>query len=79
MLRHPSQPSDALPEFSEEQLRKALRKLTPRQRQVLDLRIGERLTCAQIAERQHLPYAAVLRDLSKAYSRLYMQLARPTR
>ena len=66
--------TDSLPKLSEEHLRE----LTPRQRQLLELRTRERLTSAQIAERQNLPHATVLSDLRQAYVHLHLQLASQT-
>lgn len=63
---------NSLPKLSEEHLRK----LTPRQRQLLELRISERLTSAQIAERQNLPLTTVQSDLRQAYGHLCLQLTR---
>ena len=48
--------------------------LTGRQREVLLLHVNEGLTYKQIAERQGLTYRVILRDLTRAYSQLRMQL-----
>lgn len=64
--------TNSLPELSEEHLRK----LTPRQRQLLELRIRERLNSAQIAERENLPLTTVVSDLRQAYGQLHIELTR---
>lgn len=53
----------------------AVQTLTPRQRQVLWLHVNEGLTYKQIAERLSITYRVVLRDLTRAYSRLRMRLS----
>ncbi|HWK52348.1 MAG TPA: RNA polymerase sigma factor, partial [Steroidobacter sp.] len=61
---------------SDANVQAAVDKLPPRQRQVLQLRVNEGLTYKQIAERLELSPRVVLRDLSRAYSQLRMQLDR---
>lgn len=61
---------------SDANVQAAVDKLPPRQRQVLQLRVNEGLTYKQIAERLELSPRIVLRDLSRAYSQLRMQLDR---
>ena len=50
--------------------------LPPRQRQVLLLHVNEGLTYKQIAVRLSVTYRVVLRDLTRAYSQLRIQLTR---
>lgn len=49
-------------------------KLPPRQRAILLLHVNEGLTYKQIAQRLGLTYRIVLRELTRAYSTLRMQL-----
>ena len=49
-------------------------RLPPRQREVLLLHVNEGLTYKQIAQQRGLTYRIVLRDLTRAYSTLRMQL-----
>jgi RNA polymerase sigma factor (sigma-70 family) len=58
-----------------EHVQAAVRQLPPRQRLVLMLHVNEGLTYKQIADDQGLTYRVVLRDLTRAYSRLRMQLS----
>ena len=58
----------------EEQVHAAVQRLPPRQREVLLLHVNEGLTYKQIADRQGLTYRVVLRDLTRAYSQLRLQL-----
>lgn len=55
-------------------LQGAVNKLPPRQRQVLLLHVNDGLTYKQIADRLGLTYRIVLRDLTRAYGELRMQL-----
>jgi RNA polymerase sigma-70 factor (ECF subfamily) len=57
-----------------QQIRAALDKLPPRQRELLMLHVNEGLTYQQIADRVGLSNRVVLRDLVHAYSRLRMEL-----
>jgi RNA polymerase sigma-70 factor (ECF subfamily) len=52
----------------------AVNRLPRRQREVLLLHVNEGLTYKQIAERQGLTYRVILRDLTRAYSQLRVQL-----
>lgn len=58
-----------------EHVQAAVDTLPQRQRQVLLLHVNEGLTYKQIADRLGLTYRVVLRDLTRAYSRLRMQLS----
>lgn len=60
--------------YSEDALHAALVSLPERQQKVLLLRANEELTSKQIAARLNLSERIVLRDLSRAYGRLRMQL-----
>jgi len=55
-------------------VRAAVDQLPPRQRMALRLHVNDGLTYMQIAERLGLSYRAVMRDLTRAYSRLRLQL-----
>jgi RNA polymerase sigma factor (sigma-70 family) len=55
-------------------MQEAVDKLPRRQREVLLLHVNEGLTYKQIAERLGLTYRVILRDLTRAYSQLRMQL-----
>ena len=55
-------------------MQEAVDQLPRRQREVLLLHVNEGLTYKQIAERQGLTYRVILRDLTRAYSQLRMQL-----
>lgn len=55
-------------------LQHAVNKLPKRQRQVLLLHVNEGLTYKQIADRLGVTYRIVLRDLTRAYGQLRMQL-----
>lgn len=57
-----------------EHLQEAVRMLPQRQRIVLLLHVNEGMTYKQIASRLGLTYRAVLRDLTRAYSQLRLQL-----
>ncbi|MBL8267678.1 RNA polymerase sigma factor [Steroidobacter sp.] len=57
-----------------EYVQAAVDRLPPRQREVLLLHVNEGLTYKQIAEAKGLTYRIVLRDLTRAYSALRMQL-----
>ena len=59
---------------SAEHVQAAVDRLPPRQREVLLLHVNEGLTYKQIAQQQGLTYRIVLRDLTRAYSTLRMQL-----
>lgn len=59
---------------TDENVQAAVDQLPFRQKQVLLLRVNEGLTYKQIAERLQLSPRVVLRDLSRAYSQLRMQL-----
>jgi RNA polymerase sigma-70 factor (ECF subfamily) len=59
---------------SNEYVQAAVDKLPPRQREVLLLHVNEGLTYKQIAQQRGLTYRIVLRDLTRAYSTLRMQL-----
>ena len=61
-------------EVAHEYMHDAVNKLPRRQREVLLLHVNEGLTYKQIAERQGLTYRVILRDLTRAYSQLRMQL-----
>ncbi len=61
-------------EVAHEYMQDAVNKLPRRQREVLLLHVNEGLTYKQIAERQGLTYRVILRDLTRAYSQLRMQL-----
>jgi RNA polymerase sigma factor (sigma-70 family) len=52
----------------------AVQLLPPRQREILLLHVNEGLTYKQIAQARGLTYRIVLRDLTKAYSSLRLQL-----
>lgn len=56
-------------------VREAVDQLPPRQRTALRLHVNDGLTYMQIAERLGLSYRAVMRDLTRAYSRLRLQLS----
>lgn len=58
----------------ERQVQTAVQRLPPRQREVLLLHVNEGLTYKQIADREGLTYRTVLRDLTRAYSQLRLQL-----
>lgn len=55
-------------------LQAAVSQLPARQREVLLLHVDEGLTYQQIAERRHLTYRMVLRDLTRAYGKLRRQV-----
>lgn len=57
-----------------EYVQAAVDRLPPRQREVLLLHVNEGLTYKQIAQLRGLTYRIVLRDLTRAYSTLRMQL-----
>lgn len=57
-----------------EYVQAAVDRLPPRQRDVLLLHVNEGLTYKQIARERGLTYRIVLRDLTRAYSTLRMQL-----
>ena len=57
-----------------EYVQAAVDRLPPRQREVLLLHVNEGLTYKQIAQQRGLTYRIVLRDLTRAYSALRMQL-----
>jgi len=57
-----------------EYVQAAVDRLPPRQREVLLLHVNEGLTYKQIAQQRGLTYRIVLRDLTRAYSQLRMQL-----
>lgn len=59
---------------SDESVQAAVDRLPRRQRDVLLLRVNEGLTYKQIADRLGLTPRVVLRDLTRAYSQLRMQL-----
>ena len=61
-------------EVAREYMQEAVNKLPRRQREVLLLHVNEGMTYKQIAERQGLTYRVILRDLTRAYSQLRMQL-----
>lgn len=61
-------------EVANRHMQDAVNKLPRRQREVLLLHVNEGLTYKQIAERQGLTYRVILRDLTRAYSQLRMQL-----
>jgi RNA polymerase sigma-70 factor (ECF subfamily) len=61
-------------EVAREYMQEAVNKLPRRQREVLLLHVNDGLTYKQIAERQGLTYRVILRDLTRAYSQLRMQL-----
>jgi RNA polymerase sigma-70 factor (ECF subfamily) len=57
-----------------EHVRATVESLPARQRKILLLHVNEGLTYKQIAERMSITYRIVLRDLTRAYSRLRLQL-----
>jgi RNA polymerase sigma-70 factor, ECF subfamily len=57
------------------QVQAAVDTLPPRQRKVLVMHVNDGLTYVQIAEALGLTYRAVLRDLTRAYSQLRLQLS----
>lgn len=57
-----------------EYVQAAVDRLPPRQREVLLLHVNEGLTYKQIAQKRGLTYRIVLRDLTRAYSTLRIQL-----
>jgi RNA polymerase sigma-70 factor (ECF subfamily) len=57
-----------------EYVQAAVDRLPPRQREVLLLHVNEGLTYKEIAQQRGLTYRIVLRDLTRAYSTLRMQL-----
>ena len=59
---------------TDESVQEAVDRLPRRQRDVLLLRVNEGLTYKQIADRLGLTPRVVLRDLTRAYSQLRMQL-----
>ena len=61
-------------EVAHKHMQDAVNKLPRRQREVLLLHVNEGLTYKQIAARQGLTYRVILRDLTRAYSQLRMQL-----
>jgi len=61
-------------EMANKHMQEAVNKLPRRQREVLLLHVNEGLTYKQIAERQGLTYRVILRDLTRAYGQLRMQL-----
>ena len=61
-------------EVAHQYMQDAVNKLPRRQREVLLLHVNEGLTYKQIAQRQGLTYRVILRDLTRAYSQLRMQL-----
>ena len=61
-------------EVAREYMQEAVDKLPRRQREVLLLHVNEGLTYKQIAERQGLTYRVILRDLTRAYSQLRIEL-----
>lgn len=61
-------------EFAHKHLEAAVNRLPRRQREVLLLHVNEGLTYKQIAKLQGLTYRVILRDLTRAYSQLRMQL-----
>lgn len=58
----------------QKQVHAAVAKLPPRQQEVLFLHVNEGLTYMQIAQQKQLTYRVVLRDLTRAYSRLRQEL-----
>jgi RNA polymerase sigma factor (sigma-70 family) len=61
-------------EVAREYMQAAVDKLPPRQREVLLLHVNDGLTYKQIAQRQGLTYRVILRDLTRAYSKLRVLL-----
>ena len=55
----------------------AIERLPARQREILLLHVNEGMTYKQIAKRRGLTYRIVLRDLTRAYATLRMQLPSP--
>lgn len=76
LRREPDDQADSLvePTLVNEQLRAAVTKLPPRQRDVLLLHINEDLTCKQIASRLKLTPRVVRRDIARAYAQLRCEL-----
>ncbi|WP_331069032.1 RNA polymerase sigma factor [Steroidobacter sp.] len=69
------QPENALAKRRRvEYVQAAVDRLPPRQRDVLLLHVNEGLTYKQIARKRGLTYRIVLRDLTRAYSTLRVQL-----
>jgi len=69
------EPENALARlWATEYVQAAVSQLRPRQREVLQLHIDEGLTYKQIAQERGLTYRIVLRDLTRAYSQLRIQL-----
>jgi RNA polymerase sigma factor (sigma-70 family) len=66
--------NDAARNLVHDNVRGAVARLAPRQREVLLLHVADGLTYMQIAERLGLTERIVLRDLSRAYGQLRMQL-----
>jgi RNA polymerase sigma-70 factor (ECF subfamily) len=58
----------------QEQVQAAVERLPQRQRVVLLLHVNDGLTYMEIAQQMGLSYRAVLRDLTRAYAQLRMQL-----
>ena len=56
------------------QVERALRSLTPDQRDALFLHLGKGMTCLEIAHQTGIPRESVLNDLVRAYSRLRLLL-----
>ena len=70
-----SQPENAIRTDDRDRLvQEAVRQLPPRQREILMLHVNDCLTYKQIAQAKGLTYRIVLRDLTKAYSSLRLQL-----
>jgi RNA polymerase sigma factor (sigma-70 family) len=66
--------TDAARTIVQDYVRAAVARLPPRQREALLLHVADGLTYSQIAERLELTERVVLRDLSRAYSQLRLQL-----
>ena len=69
------EPENALARASANRhIQAVLEKLPTRKREVLLLHVNEGLTYKQISKQQRLTYRIVVRDLTRAYSQLRMQL-----
>ena len=61
-------------EMANKHMQEAVNRLPRRQREVLLLHVNEGLTYKEIADRLNVTYRIVLRDLTRAYATLRMQL-----
>lgn len=72
---HLAMEGETLSQRMSERIRKEVSRLPLKQREVLLLYINEGLTCKQIANKRGCSHHTVLRDLSRAYSTLRIELA----